>query len=545
MNALEKLELIRHNYLKELPNKLQEIYDLFENIKSEDFALEKIKTLYRLAHNLVGSGATFGCIDVSDTAGELTNALERYIDNAEFYPSKKEIENIDRIISHLMQYALSNELQITNTKPNMADEKDDFASQNDANIYILDKDKTLLSELSIYLENFGYTLNIFEDIKSFKKAIDTKLPDIVIMDITFGDMQEQNFKSFIELKKEHTKKCKLLFLSQNGDFHTRVHGVESHCDAFVSKPVDMQDLSHQLDKFANKHLQEPIRALLLDDESLVNQYHASLLNSVDIDTKCISNPEDLLNTLSDFQPDIIVTDLYMPKYSGQVVLQVLRQMDKYLSIPIIFLSVENQDNVKHKLLNMGSEYFLQKPVDIEVFIPVIKSKALRYRSLRKLIQLDGLTNLYNHSSIMTFLEKEISSAQRYNYPLSFAMLDLDSFKVVNDTYGHQAGDIVLQSLSKLLETRVRNTDIIGRYGGEEFCIIFPHTNIEEASIVLDNIRTIFAQITHTFNNTTFNVTVSLGVTEYKNGMKSSELVNRSDEALYEAKANGKNTVVKA
>ena len=106
------------------------------------------------------------------------------------------------------------------------------------------------------------------------------------------------------------------------------------------------------------------------------------------------------------------------------------------------------------------------------------------------------------------------------------MLDLDSFKLVNDTYEHQTGDIVLQSLSRLLQKRVRTTDLIGRYGGEEFCIIFPHTNIESASIVLENIRKTFAQITHTFNDERFNVTLSLGVSEYNNNMTITELVNK-------------------
>ena len=549
MNALEKLKLIRQNYAKDLPNKLKEIEDLFENAKSEGFSEEKLQTLYRLAHNLVGSGETFGFTDVSSAARELCNALEKYTENDASYPNKEEIEKIDKIVLHLLQHTLVNKDQEIGIKQNLElkdeDEENDFASQNKTTLYILERDKAVVSDLTAYLENFGYILSVFKDIKSFKKAIDAKLPDIVLMDIVFGDMQEENFKSFMEIKKEHKKKCKLIFLSEKGDFLTRIHGVRLNSDAFFTKPVDMRSLTKELDKFAKKSLQKPIRALLLDDESSLNQYHASLLNNINIQTECISRPEEILNAMSSFQPDIIITDLYMPKFSGQEVLQVIRQMDEYLSIPVLFLSVEKRDDVKYELMNMGSEYFLQKPVDIEVFASIVKSRALRYKSMREMIQLDGLTNLYNHGTIMTLLEKEIANAKRYNYPLSFAMLDLDSFKAVNDTYGHQTGDTVLQSLSRLLQARVRSTDIIGRYGGEEFCIIFPHTNIESASIVLENIRKTFAQIIHTFNDERFNVTLSLGVSEYNNNMTITELVNKADEALYKAKANGKNTVVKA
>jgi len=196
-------------------------------------------------------------------------------------------------------------------------------------------------------------------------------------------------------------------------------------------------------------------------------------------------------------------------------------------------------------LNLGGDRFLTKPVRADELIPEVAARAKRSRVIRALMAHDSLTGLYNHSHIVELLETEVARARRNTKPLCHAMIDLDFFKRVNDTHGHAVGDRVLQSLAHLLQRRLRKTDIIGRYGGEEFAIILPDTVAAGAMQVLDEVRTTFAQIRHESPRGAFMVTLSAGVAEYPRFAAAAELSRAADTALYRAKGEGRDRVVLA
>jgi diguanylate cyclase (GGDEF)-like protein len=155
---------------------------------------------------------------------------------------------------------------------------------------------------------------------------------------------------------------------------------------------------------------------------------------------------------------------------------------------------------------------------------------------------DGLTGLFNHVSIKTLLEAEVSRAQRQTKPLSFAMIDIDHFKVVNDTYGHPAGDRVLKNVARMLKKRLRKSDLIGRYGGEEFAIILPETDVETAEKILNDVRENFSRITQQNADDQFSCTLSAGLTQLIPGDSIDRVISAADTALYEAKEGGRNKV---
>lgn len=155
---------------------------------------------------------------------------------------------------------------------------------------------------------------------------------------------------------------------------------------------------------------------------------------------------------------------------------------------------------------------------------------------------DNLTKLYNRQKFNEELEKEILRENRYQHRLTIIMFDIDDFKVVNDTYGHDVGDVVLVKISQVVKQSVRSTDIVARWGGEEFMVLLPETTIEEAKTIAEHVRKNVAEVS--FEEFQSNVTISLGISEYivKKDTKESMLKN-VDLALYEAKKTGKNKVV--
>ena len=167
------------------------------------------------------------------------------------------------------------------------------------------------------------------------------------------------------------------------------------------------------------------------------------------------------------------------------------------------------------------------------------------RLLRQYMERDGLSGLYNHSVMKQYIERLFMQALRGNNPMSLAIIDLDCFKYINDTYGHVAGDMVILSISRLLEQRLRSTDVIGRMGGEEFAVIMPNTSVDIACQVMEEIRTKFESVCHESVNGTFHTTFSCGLAAYPGYTDATSLYNAADKALYEAKDLGRNLIRKA
>ncbi|WP_320171467.1 GGDEF domain-containing protein [Maridesulfovibrio sp.] len=173
------------------------------------------------------------------------------------------------------------------------------------------------------------------------------------------------------------------------------------------------------------------------------------------------------------------------------------------------------------------------------------SNALMFSKIRTRADRDGLTRVFNRRSFDERLVEEFKRHQRLNTDLSLLMVDLDFFKNINDTYGHMAGDMVLERVARLFECTFRSTDFIARYGGEEFVILLPHTTEDNAGMLAEKIRKIIAETTMTYNDKSFSVTASIGVTSIRPGSldKDNEIISKADEALYEAKRQGRNRVV--
>ncbi|QOY55248.1 diguanylate cyclase [Candidatus Sulfurimonas marisnigri] len=535
MNSLEKLELLRNNYAKELPSKIEHLQLIFDKGIKNGFDESIIDEFYRSAHNLIGSGATFGFLELSRAANNLEKAISAYL-RTDKPISKAEIEDLRLILKSIFLATKAKSRDV-----HLGFSNDVIKSRNSSiSIYIIDDDQYIHEELKIQLENFGYNVKSFHDTKSFEKAALEKAPDIVMMDITFPDEDHGGISSIRRIKKDFLKPFILFFISSNNDFVTRINAIRVGCDGYFTKPLDMVSLLDKLEYLTNKKSSDEIQVLMLDDKVGFYNTHLDSLSDSRINTHFINNPELILEAMSDFRPDIVLLDLDMPQYDGVEVAKVIRQMDEYISIPIIFLTDKDKDNFKDEALDTGVEDIILKSTSQKNLIYKIQNKAQHYKNIRAKIQSDSLTGLYNHTTIMDLLVKEISNAKRYGYSFSFAMIDIDYFKKVNDTFGHQAGDSVLKTLSHFMTQRVRTSDLVGRYGGEEFCIILPHAICENAKKMLDDMRIKFSNIVHYGGDTEFYSTISIGVCQWNKDMKIVTLIENTDKAMYLSKNNGRN-----
>ena len=200
------------------------------------------------------------------------------------------------------------------------------------------------------------------------------------------------------------------------------------------------------------------------------------------------------------------------------------------------LPVKNKTASHGDLIRFGNIIFK--------YIPAGSIETVFHDELSNLAHLDGLTGCFNRKYILDYLETEVRRCQKLELPISLIMLDLDHFKLVNDTYGHLAGDYVLKETVRLLRDKVlRTSDVLGRYGGEEFCVIMSEAALRTGCDVAERVRKAVEKHEYIFDGTKLAVTVSAGVAQIsKTGETSKNLIETADKALYQAKETGRNKV---
>src|SRR5680860_947135 len=289
---------------------------------------------------------------------------------------------------------------------------------------------------------------------------------------------------------------------------------------------------------------EPYRVLVLDDSRAQAKFMETVLKKAGMTAHIITDPMEIIDALDMFSPEIIILDMYMPGCTGMEIARVIRQQDRFHSVPIIYLSAEDDVTKQLHAMSLGGDDFLTKPIDPKHLISTLHNRGRRARSLLALMIRDSLTGLYNHTHTLYLLDQEIVRARQKDQSLCFAMIDIDYFKKVNDAFGHPIGDRVLRSLSMFLKQRLRKTDHVGRYGGEEFAIILPDTRPSDARNVLNEIRERFSELQQPAGDREFNVTFSCGIASWNNE-SSQTLCERADRSLYTSKEHGRNCVTLA
>jgi diguanylate cyclase (GGDEF)-like protein len=391
----------------------------------------------------------------------------------------------------------------------------------------------------------GYILELHAEAATLLDAVRLEPPDLVVLDLE-QSVGDEGLPAFVaRLREGRGERPPLAFLSQYADLQARLEAVRAAGAAFFTKPLDLAALLDAVDRLTQLQRQEPLRVLVLEDDPLTAAFCTRILEGAGMRAVVVRDPMAVMQPLVDHRPDALLMDLHMPGCSGAELAAVIRQQEAFVGLPIIFLSGEQQLERQLAALSLGAEDFLTKPIQPWHLISIVTTRALRGRQFRSLLVRDSLTGLLNQASLKEKLRLELARAARTGLPVSFAMLDLDHFKRVNDTHGHMSGDRVLKNLARMLQHRVRKTDILGRWGGEEFSVILPGTGLAEAQRLLEELRERFAQMPQELGRGVGRITLSGGVAEHPRFADAQALVEAADQALYAAKHAGRNRVFAA
>lgn len=411
-------------------------------------------------------------------------------------------------------------------------------------VYIVLQDHDRAERLAQQLEFFGLTVQALCSAEAFHASMSERLPSAIVMDVDFTG-SGLGLQLAAQAQQGLEQHIPLLFFSlHETDTPTRLAAVRAGGQEFLTGTLDASSLLEKLELATSAIQYDPFRVLVIDDSRAQAMHTERLLNSAGIITRTLTEPIRTMSELADFQPDLIILDMYMPECTGTELAKVIRHNDRYVSVPIIYLSAEDDLDKQLDAMSEGGDDFLTKPIRTRHLITTVRNRAARARHLKARMVRDSLTGLYNHTHILQLLEDCSFRARREAQPLSFAMLDIDHFKKINDRHGHPMGDRVIKSLALFLKQRLRKTDFIGRYGGEEFAIVMPSTGLEAAHKVLDEIRRRFAEIHYPAQPHDLQCTFSAGVVQLDESLDALTMASAADEALYRAKHAGRNCVVR-
>lgn len=286
------------------------------------------------------------------------------------------------------------------------------------------------------------------------------------------------------------------------------------------------------------------RILVIDDSPDIHVLVKVRLANQGVQIESAIDAETGLAAARAHPPDLILLDVELPNRDGFSVCAELKNDAATMNVPVIFLTGASTAQDKIRGLDLGATDYVTKPFDPAELRARVRA-ALRTQALMNLLSkkamIDGLTGLWNRMYLDARLSAELAAARRSGRPLSCLMLDIDRFKALNDSYGHSFGDEVLRAVGAVLTQGCREEDVVCRYGGEEFTILLPATEIEQAVQLAERLRLAVEARKVMCHQTEVTVTCSFGVADLRGHVPPS-VVELADAALYRAKRSGRNRV---
>jgi len=382
------------------------------------------------------------------------------------------------------------------------------------------------------------------------KIFQEKEIDLVI---TSYELDDGNGLQFIEkLHDSEYAHIPVVMLSSNDSLEFRTEVYSHGISYFMPKGISYDQILNFIDKLQQddgiKQKLMNMKIAVLDDSVVLLNYIERVFQDHGIFTvDYFTDPGEFLKVAPEYS--VYLIDIILPGISGdQIIFEVRRQNRNCVIIAIS--TIDNYRAISN-ILTAGADDFLMKPLDANMLMAKIMSHVRTFllmseiesknKLLGEMAITDGLTGLYNHHYSYRRLEEEIHKKRRYKRKCSIAMMDVDWFKAVNDNYGHQTGDHVLKTIASVMKNELRDVDILGRYGGEEFIFIFPETGLDDAYKVCERVRKKIEKLV--FDMEEMRITISGGVVE-NDEEDALQLVEKADSCLYRAKDQGRNIIVR-
>lgn len=423
------------------------------------------------------------------------------------------------------------------------------------NILVVDTSNSLRNIIRKELSSANYKVYEAANGKEALAILEKTSIDLVTLSVVLPKMSGFDLLSnirdidynpkFAELKNNDIP---IIFITAYDTREDREKGFKLGAADFIVKPFKKGTLRHNVDQILKQdEVIRNLKVLIVDDDKISRSIIKSCLSRLHVEVFEADDGRTGYEILKkrNGRIDLVVSDLEMVNMNGDEFCKKIRTEMNLKDLPFIFLTGKNDKQTIINLFQIGATDCLNKPFIKEELIARLNAHIERQK-LIKLIKdssnRDYLTGLFNRRFFFDSCSGLLANAKRHDLDLTTAMLDIDFFKRVNDTYGHDAGDVVLKEVASILESSFRESDIVSRFGGEEFCILATNMSRQEAPKIFNKLRKTIEDMIIDYDGSLIKVTISIGVC-LTNEETIEDMVSIADSKLYEAKENGRNRVV--
>ena len=381
-------------------------------------------------------------------------------------------------------------------------------------------------------------------------------PHLVVFDfdgsLELPDSNSDEFQLLADMQAAQPPTPNIV-LTAAASFENRVRVARMGVGGLLQVPVAPTDLLETAARVLRKGVPPTAKLLIVDDDEPMLTLLQSLLQPWGFQLQLLSDPQAFWQTLESFEPDLVLLDVRMPQISGFELCQVLRNASRWHELPVLFMSGYTDADTIQQVFSVGADDYIRKPIVAPELVARVLGWLERSRTRKLLADVDSLTGVANRRKSTQLLNRLLGLAQRQGQTLCLAVIDLDNFKKVNDDYGHPKGDQVLKRFGEKLQSTFRDEDVVARWGGEEFVIGLYGVSRQEGTHRLRQFLQTWQaeQFEHSSTDCanpgevlTFKVAFSAGVAVYPHDATDlQKLYRAADEALYSAKAAGRNRVM--
>ncbi|MBI1730788.1 response regulator [Candidatus Acetothermia bacterium] len=542
------LDDLTTQYLQEIQTTLRELRShlaILELDPSESGSLHAVRVE---AHRLKGSGGSYGFPTISTLAAQMEEISGTALIN-NLPLSDEKLQRIELLLTDLEQEIVSSQLyQIQARKQTQNSEKPDsrgFDSTEELQILIVDSDPQIhVLTQRILTKHRNCKVSGCTNDNETLTFLASNRPDAILLDVSLPEMKGHALTRLIR-QNPLTQETPIIFLSTESELIDIVEAIRNGADDVLIKPFDKKMLLDKIDNIVAEARPQHLRVAMVDDDPDLHKIIDFELSRTGYHVHVLQDPAKTLEMLSEIMPDLLLLDFDMPNLNGVEVCRAIRTDARFRALPIVFLSSRSDEETTVAGLRAGADDYITKPFRPQELVARIQARVQRNDLLSEQAHRDGLTQLYHNQYFRKYLHDTIERSKRYNESFCLVMLDFDNFKSVNDRHGHLTGDRVIQELAKFLRLRVRHSDLVARYGGDEFAIILGRISPQDCHELFGLLKDEFKnqKFYSYLSGQAFEVTLSAGITRFPDGDSgSADLIRKADQGLYQAKLAGKDRV---